>query len=602
MAKSRKKKVGVHKKVASVFEGVIIPEREGEQDSCNKRASEGSHAVQPGQALADSLISKSSQRKKVPRSKASADKTLAGHVNELFREMETPESPALQDSSAEPFDHTDVKPDKAARDRTGDVPSTPKSIEHPIPPRPSKKKRSKSGDASDKSAPGRIASVPPKLTAPEPPTPELTLAKESPQTTDLSDKIEPDREAEVPLPLTTPDQPVKPPSSEPEAEHASKPVSKTAPEREPDDPSQIKSLDDPEAKDAPQEESGQVDKPSSQSGANQTDDVLETTLNRLIPQSSSQGKHRRPESVPGGAIPSQKKRVPPKSAVPDHPMTEVSSETVPERAEDRQVETEAAGKVDKKPISRPAAEHRSSPGSLMSRLSRDETTSDAGDSSHRPEVSPAPKRVKPPALRGAATEKRYRPEVPPTQPAARAQRETPAAAEPKGPSRQQQVSEKLFAPKAGVSAARQKVMVLLIPILAIILIFLFRQVLSKPPHKTKGDDAKDAGVAVLANPAGVIDWKVPDPLPPITRDPTKLPAQSDAPPPDEEPNEPVETPKIKLINVGTIVFSRDKASAIVNGRIVHDGDIVNGVTIVRIDQDSIQCEKDGEKWVEKVRD
>ncbi|MHC4323215.1 MAG: hypothetical protein ACYSUX_02965 [Planctomycetota bacterium] len=59
----------------------------------------------------------------------------------------------------------------------------------------------------------------------------------------------------------------------------------------------------------------------------------------------------------------------------------------------------------------------------------------------------------------------------------------------------QQVREKLFSPKpGGGSPARQKAMVIMVPVLAIIMIFTFRQVLSKAPRKTKGAGMDDTPV------------------------------------------------------------------------------------------------------------
>ena len=144
-------------------------------------------------------------------------------------------------------------------------------------------------------------------------------------------------------------------------------------------------------------------------------------------------------------------------------------------------------------------------------------------------------------------------------------------------------------------------MMLSIPILAIILIFLFRQVLSKPPRTTKGAPAEKKAQVVQADSSQEIDWQIPESLPATMRDPAVLKVRKDSTQ-TEEQNQTPKTPKRKLVKIGTIVYSQDKPSAIVNGRIVHVGDKVNSVTILKINRDSVEFEKDGERWIQKMHE
>jgi hypothetical protein len=173
-------------------------------------------------------------------------------------------------------------------------------------------------------------------------------------------------------------------------------------------------------------------------------------------------------------------------------------------------------------------------------------------------------------------------------------------AEPAGPNLWRQINDKLFAPKPGVSPTRQKAMVILIPILAIIMIFAFRQVLSTSPHKTQAATGDETLPPLGAKSSGQIDWQVPAPLPATMRDPIKLVEQS--PPNSTEPNGTAAEPKTSVINVRDIIYSKDKPSAFVNSRIVHVGDKVGGATIIQITKNSIEFEKNGKKWVKDVRD
>ena len=91
----------------------------------------------------------------------------------------------------------------------------------------------------------------------------------------------------------------------------------------------------------------------------------------------------------------------------------------------------------------------------------------------------------------------------------------------------QQIKDKLFTPKPGSSPAKQKAMVIMVPILAIIMIFAFRQFLSKAPSKTKGAGTDETPVVVASADSGhEIDWTVPEPISVMTRDPIKLPEQN----------------------------------------------------------------------------
>ncbi|TSA54451.1 MAG: hypothetical protein D4R45_04000 [Planctomycetaceae bacterium] len=165
----------------------------------------------------------------------------------------------------------------------------------------------------------------------------------------------------------------------------------------------------------------------------------------------------------------------------------------------------------------------------------------------------------------------------------------------------QQIKNKLFTPKPGVSPTKQKAMVIMVPILAIIMIFVFRQVLSKAPRKTKGAGTDDTPVVVANADSGrEIDWKVPEPISIMMRDPIKLPDESGTQ--NTEENGTANKPKQGAIIVRDIVYSHDRPSAVIGSKIVYVGDKVNDATIIKINRDSIEFETDEKKWVQKVRE
>jgi hypothetical protein len=243
---------------------------------------------------------------------------------------------------------------------------------------------------------------------------------------------------------------------------------------------------------------------------------------------------------------------------------------------------------------------QNSPSSLITRLSQSEDSPSEAKQSQTANVSKKP----------TATS-----QIPKSPPAKK-------LSQPKEPSRQfvpqpgdsllieeagegllQQIKDKLFTPKPGSSPAKQKVMVIMIPILAIIMIFMFRQVLSKSPRKSKGAGTDNDPVPVAkADTGNQIDWKIPEPIKIVTKEPEKLPDETDNQNQEKnETNGKVETATENIIVRG-IVFSEDKPSAIIGSEILHVGDVINNATIVEIEENSIEFEKNGYRWKQKVDD
>jgi hypothetical protein len=145
----------------------------------------------------------------------------------------------------------------------------------------------------------------------------------------------------------------------------------------------------------------------------------------------------------------------------------------------------------------------------------------------------------------------------------------------------------------------------MVPILAIIMIFAFRQVLSKAPRKTKGTETDDTSVVVSnADSANEIDWQIPEPITIIARDPIQLPDESNTQNGNQntEENGEANTQNQGVIMIKDIVYSHDKPSAVIGSRIVYEGDEINGFIILNINRDSIEFEKDGERWRQNVRE
>jgi hypothetical protein len=149
------------------------------------------------------------------------------------------------------------------------------------------------------------------------------------------------------------------------------------------------------------------------------------------------------------------------------------------------------------------------------------------------------------------------------------------------------IESKVFAAKPGVSATKQKTMVVLVPVLFIALIFVFTRVLSTPgPKITKAQSIGQANAAAASNK---IDWQIPEPYPATLRDPMQFGSVTTA-----------QSGASGLIVRG-IVHSKDNPAAVIGSQILHEGDKVLGVTIVKINEKSVDFEINGKRWTQKVQ-
>jgi hypothetical protein len=191
-----------------------------------------------------------------------------------------------------------------------------------------------------------------------------------------------------------------------------------------------------------------------------------------------------------------------------------------------------------------------------------QTTYESPASSTAP-VSPAP-----------ASEKQSRPE-----PALRQHKETPFL------KIWEQIKAKLLNPKQGAGPARQKVVILVAPILMVVFLLVVTQSIKKSPGTTITPSNKTSA-AVAFN--GKINWELPAVIPDNLRDPMVFGATGQG-------KETASGPVVK-----GIVYSEDNPRAVVGGRIVSAGDIVGGATVVKINPNSVEFTMGDKNWTQKV--
>lgn len=212
----------------------------------------------------------------------------------------------------------------------------------------------------------------------------------------------------------------------------------------------------------------------------------------------------------------------------------------------------------------------------------------------QPTGAPTPERPNyaPPSHLSGTTEKPQQPVQPPPKAAPakppKAVTTTKAAKQIPWQQTLEKIKAKLFTPKPGVSPARQKTMVILVPVLFLTMIFVFSRVLSGPSPKITG--AQSFGPSgTIAGSNNEIDWQIPDTYPTTLRDPMQFGSVTTA-----------QNGTGNLIVKG-IVYSKNNPSAVIGNQIVHEGEKVSGATVVKINKDSVELEMNGKRWTQKVQ-
>jgi hypothetical protein len=97
-----------------------------------------------------------------------------------------------------------------------------------------------------------------------------------------------------------------------------------------------------------------------------------------------------------------------------------------------------------------------------------------------------------------------------------------------------------------------------------------------------------AGVLAVANVK--IDWPEPGVYPANLRDPMISGSQGE-----------IRTQTPDVLVVTAITYSEDVKLAVVGTEMLREGDTVQGAIIVKINQDSVEFEKDGKRWTQPVQ-
>jgi len=157
-----------------------------------------------------------------------------------------------------------------------------------------------------------------------------------------------------------------------------------------------------------------------------------------------------------------------------------------------------------------------------------------------------------------------------------------------------QIRARVLKPKPGVDPRRQKVMAVMVPVLFVAFIVVFIKVL--PGLKGSGPvGLTQTGVIAAAASRSDVDWQVPELYPQTLRDPMQFGSVT------QQTQEDGQEGTMDRLVVTGILHSEDHPAALIGTQIVYEGETIYGATVVKINLDSVEFERDGKRWTEQVQ-
>ena len=150
--------------------------------------------------------------------------------------------------------------------------------------------------------------------------------------------------------------------------------------------------------------------------------------------------------------------------------------------------------------------------------------------------------------------------------------------------------DKRFLPKTAVKPRRQRASIILLIFLSIVLVFvLVRPFSTFRRNPTTPGTTGQANTKILPKANIKIDWPDISVYPIGLRDPMLL---------DSQQNVIIEA---NVLVVKGISYSEDRKYAVIGTETVQEGDVILDATIIKINPNSVEFEKDGERWIQEVQ-
>ena len=164
------------------------------------------------------------------------------------------------------------------------------------------------------------------------------------------------------------------------------------------------------------------------------------------------------------------------------------------------------------------------------------------------------------------------------------------------------MKDRIFKEDSDAGDTKQKVMVVLIPVLFMIMVFMYRQVLTNSPQNSEGASHEDK--IVVSDKKDIdneIEWQIPEVIqiestnPEVNNNVSRNNTLE-----QQEGMAGGEDSDSDLINVKSILYSDDKPSVVIGNKIIYISQEINGAILREIHKDYIIFEKDGVTWTQKV--
>lgn len=162
----------------------------------------------------------------------------------------------------------------------------------------------------------------------------------------------------------------------------------------------------------------------------------------------------------------------------------------------------------------------------------------------------------------------------------------------------QRLKFRLIPANDDADAKKQKIMLFLVPVLALVFIFMLRQVFFKSPQETQAFDDDVIPVVNSTETGNEIDWDIPEPMSFGLADSSSTGDSNTYQ--NMGVNDIDGNMHPEMLSVRGIIYSFDKPSVLIGDSIIHLNEKINGATLVEINKDYVVFEKDDERWTKKV--
>ena len=150
---------------------------------------------------------------------------------------------------------------------------------------------------------------------------------------------------------------------------------------------------------------------------------------------------------------------------------------------------------------------------------------------------------------------------------------------------------------------RQKKMTALVGVLFLVFVGMMTRAfwpLTKDPQDCGAASENTSEASTDTGKIVVVDWVAPGVMHQLQRDPMVATPVADPVNPASSTQQETTEPEGSALVVKGIVYSQERSSAVIGTRMVHQGDKVKGITVVKINKKDVVFEYNGKQWQQGV--